>query len=284
MKASKSVLRVVTLSAVTVTVVLLTAQVSSVEAELITLTPQADNWVSSCTSGCTVNNGDMNEVRVRTSWWGSAGNREPKNFRIILEFDLGALPADADLITGATLGLYYFNRPHDDPVGRSCEVRRVINSWDETNSTWQARDDYNEPSPLYWDGCNAGTPAYQPGGGDVAATVYSTALVPVNTAGPVRATGPGTRRFCVCSSCRPGGRRVRYSPVRRTGLRASASMGVRSPAGRATRRTPRASARDGAGRNARDTSRTSGNPRGRWLSATRSASKRLPASSAGRAA
>lgn len=142
----------------------------------VKLEPLADNWISSCSGGCTVNNGAMNELRVRTSWWGTTP--EPKNFRPLLQFDLASLPADEDRITQAALHLYYWNKPHNDPAGRTYNVHRLTNSWDEMNSTWQARDDYNELHPVYWQSYVDGMPAYQPGGGDFAPTVYASAVVP----------------------------------------------------------------------------------------------------------
>ena len=149
-------------------------------AATVTFEPIGDNWISSCSSGCSVNNGGMDELRIRSSWWGSPGNREPKNFRSLLSFDLGSLPANEDLITGATLGLYYFSKPHDNPAGRTYQVHRMTNSWDELGSTWQARDDYDEPTPFYWDSYHAGVPAYQPGGGDFASPAYASAVIPAD--------------------------------------------------------------------------------------------------------
>lgn len=150
----------------------------------IRLVPTGDNWISSCSTGCTVNGGADAEIRVRTSWWGGQ-TKEPKNFRSVLQFDLASLPpaiqADPGLITSATLGLYYFSVPHDDPAGRTYIVQRVTNSWDEMNSSWQARDDYQEANPVYWDTFNDGAPAYQPGGSDFASTLYATAVVPHST-------------------------------------------------------------------------------------------------------
>lgn len=159
------------------------AAAAPTRADTVKLEPLADNWISSCSTGCTVNNGGMGELRVRASWWGSPGNFEPKNFRSLLTFDLGSLPADENLITHATMGLYYFEAagpPHSDPVGRTYDVRRLTNVWDEMNSTWQARDDYNEPNPVYWDSYDSGEPEYQPGGGDFASTVYASAVVPAS--------------------------------------------------------------------------------------------------------
>jgi len=153
---------------------------NSAQADTVTLAPGSDNWISSCSSGATVNNGDMGELRVRASWWGSPGNREPKNFRSLLTFDLGAVPADAELITSATVGLYYFDKPHADPAGRTYEVHSLTNAWMEMGSTWQARDNYDQPDPVYWDSYHAGIPAYQPGGGDFAATAYASAQVPAD--------------------------------------------------------------------------------------------------------
>ncbi len=157
-----------------------------VEADTATLSPEADNWLSSCSAGCTVNNGAMDQLRVRASWWGPPGGKEPKNFRSVLNFDLSGLPGDSSLITSATLGLYYFSyggaQGHTDPAGRTCNVHRLTNSWTETGSTWQARDGYDQPTPVYWDACNAGSPSYQPGGGDFVPTAAASAVVPAGTA------------------------------------------------------------------------------------------------------
>jgi hypothetical protein len=158
---------------------------TSVSAATIRIEPSADNWISSCSSGCTTNNGGMDQLRVRTSWWGPQGSKEPKNFRSMLDFDLADLPGDSGLITDATLGLYYFNygaaQGHTDPAGRTYDVHQVTNSWAEMKSTWQARDDYDQPSPVYWDGYNAGVPSYQPGGGDFAPIAHASAIVPSST-------------------------------------------------------------------------------------------------------
>jgi len=156
--------------------------VATARAATVTLNPVSDNWISSCSSGCTVNNGDMAELRVRTSWWGPSGSQEPKNFRSLLSFDLSSLPEDANLITSATLGLYYFNYSgssgHSDPVGRTIDVHALTRSWTELGSTWQARDDYDQPAPLYWDSYLGGVPAYNPGGGDPNAAIETSAVVP----------------------------------------------------------------------------------------------------------
>ncbi len=151
---------------------------STAQAATVQLEPLADNWISSCSSNCTTNYGDTTELRVRTSWWGPLGSREPKNFRSLLQFDLSSVPAPADRITDATLRLYYYEWRHADPVGRVYEVHRLTNTWDETHSTWQARDDHNTPDPVYWDSYDSGVPPYQPGGGDFAVTVDASAVVP----------------------------------------------------------------------------------------------------------
>ena len=143
----------------------------------VILTPAADNWISSCSTGCVANNGGTVEVRVRSSWWGSPA--EPKNFRSLLLFDLSSLPTQPACIIDARLGLYCWDRPHTDPVGRTYEIRRLVNGWDEMESTWQARDDF-ESDQLWWDSYLAGEPAYKPGGADFAANVYASAQVPAN--------------------------------------------------------------------------------------------------------
>lgn len=180
----KTVARLVNPVVILVVAAICCAVAEPAKAAPIRLAPTADNWINSCSSGCTVNGGADAEIRVRTSWWGGA-TKEPKNFRSVLRFDLASLPpaiqADPGLITSATLGLYYWSAPQDDPAGHTYVVHRVTNSWDEMNSTWQARDDYQEAGPVYWDTFNAGVPAYQPGGGDFASTGYATATVPNST-------------------------------------------------------------------------------------------------------
>ncbi|MBN1342948.1 MAG: DNRLRE domain-containing protein [Phycisphaerae bacterium] len=152
--------------------------VATAKAAVVTLDCVSDNWISSCSSGCTANNGHMAELRVRTSWWGTSGSEEPKNFRSLLSFDLSSLPQDANLITSATLGLYYFATAHGDPAGRTYDVHGVSGSWTEMGSTWQARDDFDQPSPVYWDSHLAGAPAYQPGGGDFDQAAKASVVVP----------------------------------------------------------------------------------------------------------
>nr|QDY92649.1 hypothetical protein fos2004AM_00018 [uncultured Planctomycetota bacterium] len=155
------------------------AAVLTVQADTVVLDPQADNWINSCSNGCTVNNGDNVYLRVRTSWWGNP--REVKNFRTLLQFDLSALPTDPALIKDATLGLYYYQWAHGDPAGRTYNVYRLVNSWDETTSTWQARYDDGLKDVIYWDSYWAGEPAYKPGGGDFDEMVYAEAVVPAST-------------------------------------------------------------------------------------------------------
>ncbi len=144
------------------------------EAGAQTLYPVADNWINSCSSGYTANYGNDMELRVRTAaLWGDI-----KNMRTLLQFDMSQVAVDTHLITGATLGLYLHTYHWDDPEGRTYHVHRVTNPWDELESNWPARDDYQSASPVYWDSYNAGVPAYRPGGGDFAPTVYASTVVP----------------------------------------------------------------------------------------------------------
>ncbi len=159
---------------------LLSASVT--QAETAQFEPVADNWISSCSTGCTANNGGMEELRVRSAWWGPQSSREPKNFRSVLAFDVSSFALPAGNISQATLNLYYYGYSQTDPAGRTYEVRRLTNSWDELYSTWQACDNFDTPDPLYWDSYDAGLPGYQPGGGDFDGTVYASEIVPA-TAG-----------------------------------------------------------------------------------------------------
>lgn len=157
------------------------AAVATTQADTVRLEPTADNWISSCSSGSTVNNGTDDYLRVRSSWWGPAGAKEPKNFRSLLQFELSSLPGDSSLIAEARLGLYYFSAPHADPAGRTYDVYAVTHDWSETGATWQARENYDQASPTYWDGYSAGTPTYQPGGADIEALSVASAIVPAAT-------------------------------------------------------------------------------------------------------
>ncbi len=138
--------------------------------------PQSDNWISSCSTGCTANYGTATEVRVRTAVW----SYDVKNFRTLLQFDLSELPDDPNEIAEVTLGLYFHTWHNGDPAGRIYEVYRLTNDWTETGSTWQCRDGHADPgNRVRWDGYLTGVPAYQPGGGDFDAnTVYASAEVP----------------------------------------------------------------------------------------------------------
>ena len=157
-------------------IVLLTAAVfvGRADAAAVTFDPDADNWISSCSSGCTVNNGAGTELRVRSAaLWGDI-----KNFRSLLRFDLSGLSVDPRRISRATLNIYYYKYHWNNPCGRQYVVQRVTSAWSELECTWQARDLYNDPDPLYWNGYLSGVPAYQPGGGDVDPLVYASAEVP----------------------------------------------------------------------------------------------------------
>jgi hypothetical protein len=48
-------------------------------------------------------------------------------------------------------------------------------------SDWLTRDDHARSNPVYWDSYLAGQPSYQPGGGDIAAAVAASAVVPAST-------------------------------------------------------------------------------------------------------
>ncbi|MBN2561663.1 MAG: DNRLRE domain-containing protein [Phycisphaerae bacterium] len=140
----------------------------------MTFNPDADNWISSCSSGCTGNNGDDTDVWIRAaSLWGDV-----KNFRGLLQFGLSEFPFDGRHICHATLGLYFYDYHWDSPEGRDYTVHRVTSSWEEMESTWRARDDYSTGNPLYWDSYLAGVPSYQPGGGDFQPDESASAVVP----------------------------------------------------------------------------------------------------------
>ncbi|MBN1342947.1 MAG: DNRLRE domain-containing protein [Phycisphaerae bacterium] len=145
-------------------------------AESVKIYPVADNWMSSCASGCTANYGDDPELRVRTAVWSC----DVKNFRSLLQFDMSDLPGDPNEIGRVTLGLYFYTSHNGDPTRRVYEVRRVTNPWTEPGSTWQCRSAHNDPNiRIRWDDYLAGVPAYQPGGGDYDANVvYALSEVP----------------------------------------------------------------------------------------------------------
>jgi len=143
-------------------------------AEIWSATAAADNWLSSCASGSSVNNGDDTEIRVRAAaLWGDV-----KNFRSLLRFDVAAFPADARRISSVRLHVYYYTYHWDDPAGRTYRVHPVISEWDELGSTWRARRDCHEPDPVYWQSYLDGVPEYRPGGGDYDADIAAEATVP----------------------------------------------------------------------------------------------------------
>lgn len=147
---------------------------SSQRAPAERLAPVADSWVNSCSSSANANYGTDPELRVRTAaLWGDV-----KNQRSLLRFDLATVPVTGDLVTQATLNLYLFTYHWDEPQGRTYHVHRVINAWDETHSSWQARDGFQSGQPVFWDAYLDGQPAYQPGGGDFDPRPSSSAMVP----------------------------------------------------------------------------------------------------------
>lgn len=155
-------------------VIVATCFLSRLEAASIIVYPEADNWISSCTSGSTVNNGGDTELRVRSAGlWGDV-----KDFRSLLRFDLAAVSVDTRRISQVTLNLYYYQYHWANPKERQYSVHRITTSWEEMQSSWQARDDHDTPDPLYWDSYLAGVPVWDPGGGDFDPPVYASAEVP----------------------------------------------------------------------------------------------------------
>lgn len=168
------------MTGVVIGIALIPASVFShqLEAATMKIRPVADNWINSCVCGCDVNHGYGPEIRVRAA----ALYEDIKNFRTLLKFDLcdlSNLPVDANEVTQWTLGLYYYDyHDWDNPEGRVYTVHRLTSSWEELGSTWEARLGQGTETPVYWDSYLAGTPFYQPGGGDLAPTEYATAEVP----------------------------------------------------------------------------------------------------------
>lgn len=138
--------------------------------------PAADTWLSSCSSGADTNRGDHSDVWIRTAaLWGDL-----KNFRGLLHFDLSGLPIPPEWITEANLNLYFYGYHWDSPEGRTYNVYGVTSSWVEMECTWRAREDYDTPSPVYWDSYLDGVPEYQPGGGDFDPVAYASTQVPAD--------------------------------------------------------------------------------------------------------
>ncbi|MFQ3548886.1 MAG: DNRLRE domain-containing protein, partial [Armatimonadota bacterium] len=144
-------------------------------ANTISIGASADNWINSCSSGSFDNNGDFDQIRVRSAWWGPSGG-EVKTFRSIMKFDLSSLDPSVPIIS-ATLKLYRY-RIDEDPTGRTYDIHALTNSWTEMGSTWNYRDNYDIPgSEVPWDSYTNGNPSYKPGGGDFISTPAASTIV-----------------------------------------------------------------------------------------------------------
>lgn len=112
-----------------VTFGLMASLVTQTQAATI-LTPTKDNYLGRCTSsGSETNYGGDVKLRVR-SGDGNWSSAEPKSMRSILHFDLSGIDQP---VLEAKLGLYYYKKwvGGQDPVGRTYQVRRLLNDWVE---------------------------------------------------------------------------------------------------------------------------------------------------------
>jgi hypothetical protein len=115
-------------------VVLAMAMTGPAYATLTTITPSADNYLSSFDPS--TNYGADATGYVRSGYTGGYNGAVD---RLVLKFDLSAIPACSS-VNSAYLLLYYFDSAQSDPAGRTYNAYRLIEDWSETGSTWNSRD------------------------------------------------------------------------------------------------------------------------------------------------
>ena len=131
--------------------------------ETIILAPSKDNYINRCSvSGNETNYGGAEKLLVRSFDGIGCSLEEPKSARTIIRFDLPDLGYP---VIQATLGLYYYKKLGSiDPVGRTYEVRRLLNDWTEgtginpamaggttLGSSWQNRHNFGGSMKFLWD-------------------------------------------------------------------------------------------------------------------------------------
>jgi hypothetical protein len=158
--------------------------------ETVILTPNKDNYINRCSvSGSETNYGGAEKLLVRSFDGVGCSLEEPKSARTIIQFDLPDLGYP---VAQATLGLYYYGKLGNiDPVGRTYEIRRLLNDWTEgtginpisaggtaLGSSWQNRHNFDVNMKFSWDSyslphiedvppCTQGCSGYEHlGGGD----------------------------------------------------------------------------------------------------------------------
>ncbi len=159
--------------------VVLTAVPAAQADAAVKLSPEADNWLSSCPNSYTANmhsdsiKGKQN--RVRTSNF-SCSTAYVRNFHTLLNFNLSSY-SDSSEIISAKLKMYFYS---GDTSGRTYNLHRVTNSWSESASSWVNRDGSSQwDSMTGWD--NDPNHVYQYGGGDYDATVEAFTVMPSST-------------------------------------------------------------------------------------------------------
>jgi hypothetical protein len=129
----------------------------------IILTPSKDNYINRCSvSGNETNYGGAEKLLVRSFDGIGCSLEEPKSARTIIRFDT---PDIRYPVAQATLGLYYYDKLGSiNPVGRTYEVRRLLNDWTEgtgtkpataggttLGSSWQNRHNFGGSMKFPWD-------------------------------------------------------------------------------------------------------------------------------------
>jgi hypothetical protein len=129
----------------------------------LVLTPSKDNYLNRCSgSGTDTNYGAAERLLVRSFDGIGCTLEEPKSARTILQFDIPNLKYQ---VTEATLRLYHCQKLGSlNPVGRTYEIRRLLNDWTEGNGTktameggtalgssWEYRHNFGEALAFPWD-------------------------------------------------------------------------------------------------------------------------------------
>jgi len=138
---------------------------SSAKAEemALTLLPSKDNYINRCSgSGTDINYGAATNLMVRSFDGIGCTVEEPKSARAIVQFEIPCLHCE---VSQATLRLYYFQKAGSfDPVGRTYEIRRLLNDWTEgvgsgtatqggttLGSSWEYRHNFGDGLTFPWD-------------------------------------------------------------------------------------------------------------------------------------
>lgn len=78
----------------------------------------------------------------------------------------------------AKICLYYYGTHNGSASGRTYDLHRVTNNWQQLNSSWEHRELNGANQKIYWDSYLSLIPSYKPGGGDYDSNIEASAVVP----------------------------------------------------------------------------------------------------------